>query len=77
SWRGRGIQRALIAARARQAEAEGALHLVAQTHGATAAGRNLAAMGLTPLWTRHDYRYEVAPAPEPPEPAASSTASSR
>ncbi len=73
AWRGRGIHRALIAARARQAEAEGALHLVAQARDGSPSARNLAAMGLRPIWTRHDYRYAVeAAAPRPsgePSPA--------
>jgi GNAT superfamily N-acetyltransferase len=55
AWRGRGIHRALIAARARQAEAEGALHVVAQARDGSPSARNLAAMGLRPIWTRRDY----------------------
>lgn len=56
--RGRGIHRALIAARARQAEAEGADHVVAQTAAASASAGNLQALGLKPIWTCHDYRYD-------------------
>ncbi len=59
AWRGRGIHRALIAARARQAEAEGALHLVAQARDGSPSARNLAAMGLRPIWARRDYLYAV------------------
>ena len=59
AWRGRGIHRALIAARARQAEAEGALHVVAQARAGSTSARNLAAMGLRPIWTRRDYPYAV------------------
>ncbi len=55
AWRSRGIHRALIAARARQAEAEGALHVVAQARDGSPSARNLAAMGLRPIWTRRDY----------------------
>lgn len=66
AWRGRGIHRALIAARARQAEAEGALHVVAQARAGSTSARNLAAMGLRPVWTRRDYAYVVEPAMQAP-----------
>jgi len=59
AWRGRGIHRALIAERARQAEAEGTLHLVAQARQGSPSARHLAAMGLRPVWSRRDYPYAV------------------
>jgi len=59
AWRGRGIHRALIAERARQAEAEGTLHLVAQARQGSPSARHLAAMGLRPIWSRRDYPYAV------------------
>lgn len=62
AWRGRGIHQALIAARARQAEAEGALHVMAEARAGSTSSRNLAAMGLRPVWTRRDYAYVVEPA---------------
>jgi MOSC domain-containing protein YiiM len=66
-WRGRGVHRALIAARARHAEADGALHVVAQACVGSPSARNLMAMGLGPIWTRHDYRYEVEAAEPAPQ----------
>jgi len=62
AWRGRGIHRALIAARARHAEADGMLHVVAQARDMSPSARNLVAMGLRPIWTRRDYAYVVEPA---------------
>ena len=66
AWRGRGIHRALIAARARQAEVDGASHVAAQARDGSAAARSLAAMGLRPIWSRRDYRYVVEPVAQAP-----------
>ena len=59
AWRGRGIEPALISARARHAEAEGAFHLVAQAPDGSSPADDLTSLGLRPIWTRRDYRCPV------------------
>jgi len=58
--RGRGIHRALIAARAAHAAAEGAAEVAAEAGIDSIASRNLAAVGLEAVWTRHDFRFDPA-----------------
>ena len=58
SARGRGIQRALIAARTRLAESLGCDVMTSQAPPGGPSERNLAQMGLERLWTRPVYRYD-------------------
>lgn len=56
--RGRGIQRALIGARAALARELGCDVVVSQAPPETASARNLARMGLEPIWRRQVYRFD-------------------
>jgi MOSC domain-containing protein YiiM/GNAT superfamily N-acetyltransferase len=56
--RGRGIHRALIAARARLAAEHGCDWLAATAATGTTSQRNLEAMGLRAIWTRAEYRFD-------------------
>ncbi|HXI81038.1 MAG TPA: GNAT family N-acetyltransferase [Verrucomicrobiae bacterium] len=60
--RGRGIQRALIAARARRAEALGCRRILATADVDGVSAANLEAMGVPRIWTRAGYRVEPRPA---------------
>ncbi len=63
--RGRGIHRALIAARARLAAEHGCAWLAAQANAGAGAERNLEALGLRRIWTAADYRFDPSD-PEAP-----------
>jgi MOSC domain-containing protein YiiM/GNAT superfamily N-acetyltransferase len=56
--RGRGIQRALIAARVRQARDAGSRRVMATATVGSVSARNLEAMGLRRIWTRALYRMD-------------------
>jgi GNAT superfamily N-acetyltransferase len=56
--RGRGIQRALIAERVRQAADAGSRRVMATASVGSVSARNLDAMGLTQVWTRALYRLD-------------------
>lgn len=64
SARGRGVQRALIAARARLAEELGCDLVTSQAAPGSASERNLQRMGFERLWVRPVYRFD----PETPTP---------
>jgi MOSC domain-containing protein YiiM/GNAT superfamily N-acetyltransferase len=56
--RGRGIQRALIAYRARAAQAGGCTRVMATADLDSVSAANLEAMGLPHIWTRAHYRFD-------------------
>jgi GNAT superfamily N-acetyltransferase len=58
--RGQGIQRALIAYRARAAEALGCRQIMATAELDDPSSRNLAAMGMPRIWSRAHYRFDPA-----------------
>jgi MOSC domain-containing protein YiiM/ribosomal protein S18 acetylase RimI-like enzyme len=58
--RGRGIQRALIADRARRAAVAGAHRVMATAEVDTRSAANLEALGLRRIWTRGHYRVDPA-----------------
>ena len=60
--RGRGIQRALIADRARRAEAVGCRRIMATADLDGVSAANLAAMGIPRIWSRAEYRFDPAAA---------------
>ena len=61
--RGRGIQRVLIADRARRAAAAGSLRLLATADVDGPSARNLEGVGLRPIWTRGLLRVDPSPSP--------------
>lgn len=58
--RGRGIQRALIAERARQSADAGSRRITATADVGTVSARNLEALGMSRIWTRALYRVDPA-----------------
>jgi GNAT superfamily N-acetyltransferase len=58
--RGRGIQRALIAERARQGAQAGSHRITATADVGTVSARNLEALGMRRIWTRALYRVDPA-----------------
>jgi MOSC domain-containing protein YiiM/GNAT superfamily N-acetyltransferase len=62
SARGRGVQRALICARARLAEELGCDLVTSQAEPGSASERNLQRMGFERVWVRPVYRFDAEPA---------------
>jgi GNAT superfamily N-acetyltransferase len=60
--RGQGIQRALIADRARRAEAMGCRRIMATADLDGTSAANLTAMGIPRIWSRAEYRFNPAAA---------------
>ena len=56
--RGRGIQRALIAYRARAAEALGCRRVMATAELGDVSAANLSAMGMARIWSRTHYPFD-------------------
>jgi MOSC domain-containing protein YiiM/GNAT superfamily N-acetyltransferase len=64
-WRGRGLQRSLIAARARIAEERGCTLVGATAEPGTVSAANMAAAGLSRIGSRGQYRYTPATLADP------------
>jgi GNAT superfamily N-acetyltransferase len=58
--RGRGVQRAMIAHRARTAEAAGCQRVMATADLDGVSAANLTAIGIPRIWTRTHYRFDPA-----------------